>query len=136
VFVGSGTRIHAVRNHEWTRIKPEIRDPKSEARNIEACGSSGLPVRRIQDDRVLRISAFGLLSDFGFRISGFIRVATSVFIRVGSWLAGPLFIAFDLAVAQANGSAGVLGNGRIVRDQDKGHALLIQVIEQAEDLGA
>jgi len=64
-------------------MKPEIRNPKSEllrwasnpkaeARNIEACAPGGLHARRIQDDWVLRISGFGFLSDFGFRISDFI----------------------------------------------------------------
>jgi len=61
---------------ETRNPKSEI-SPKSEARITGACDPAGLRARRIQDDRPLRISAFGLgadrrSSDFGFRISDFL----------------------------------------------------------------
>jgi hypothetical protein len=46
----------------------EIRNPKSE-------GNSKFEARRIADDPWFRISGFGLVSDFGFRVSGFLGLA-------------------------------------------------------------
>src|SRR5947209_6153541 len=51
----------AVKTKRRTRIKSEIRRPKSERR----------PNPEIRIERSLHCSDFGLLSDFGFRISDF-----------------------------------------------------------------
>src|SRR5439155_23731662 len=45
-------------------------------------------------------------------------------------------IAFDLAVAQANGATGVARNILVVRHQDDGFALRVQVVEDPEDFEA
>src|SRR5690348_11308634 len=45
-------------------------------------------------------------------------------------------IGFDRAVAQPDGPMGVVGDGRVVRDHNQGGALLVQLVEQAQDLGA
>src|SRR5262245_20596935 len=53
-------------------MKSEIRDPKSEG--------SPRPEARMPGDGRPRISGFGLLSDFGIRISAFLAVALSMHI--------------------------------------------------------
>src|SRR5579862_5176081 len=46
------------------------------------------------------------------------------------------FIAFDLAIAQADDAMGVAGNFIFVGDQDDGIALLMEPVEQGHDLVA
>src|SRR6267143_6610874 len=45
-------------------------------------------------------------------------------------------IAFDLAVAQADGAAGGVGNVGVVRNKDERFALRVQFVEELHDLGA
>jgi len=93
-------------------MKPEIRNPKSErspkseARNIEARALGGLHLRRIRDDRVLRIPVFGFLSDFGFR-----RISDLCFLALTLLAFAP-----PVCAAESEFSKPIIDIGIVVKD--------------------